>query len=77
MVFVFNASSVWVHAAQGMAQGRAVVLDFVGLGKSSSYFLMKGADYIFVNSQCSVETATSHPRFLHHISTATACDHFI
>lgn len=39
---LFNVPSLWFHATQGAAEGRAIVLDFVGLG------MLKPLSYIYL-----------------------------
>lgn len=33
MVLFFNVPIFWTHATQGAAEGRALVLDFIGMGE--------------------------------------------
>ena len=36
LIIVFNWSALWNHAQEGAAQGRSVVLDFIGMGEWAS-----------------------------------------
>jgi hypothetical protein len=37
MLVFFNFGCVWTHAIDGVAEGRAIVLDFVGQGVFKQY----------------------------------------
>jgi len=50
MLVFFNLGSVWTHTTQGAAEGRAVILDFVGQGHvpSKMHLLLLDAFIIFL-----------------------------
>jgi len=56
MVFLFNASSVWAHVAQGATEGRAVVLDFVGLANVPSKMRLLFLDFLIIFLQLLLTT---------------------
>ncbi|KAG6845923.1 hypothetical protein H0H87_000729 [Tephrocybe sp. NHM501043] len=47
-ILLLNSSSIWSHAIQGAAEGRAIVLDFVGMGYAPSKTQLLALDVLIV-----------------------------
>ena len=67
-----NGLSLWYHATQGAADGRAVVLDFVGLGMNNFILALSLTNHPV--SLCAVQTTAPGSRFFHHFSPVGAHD---
>jgi len=82
LVLLFNLGAVWGHAQDGAAQGRSIILDFVGMGMSTSIisrscqFACAHASYHY-NSIHPVEATTVVPRLLYHIPRDATHDNCI
>ncbi|GJE95454.1 hypothetical protein PsYK624_116380 [Phanerochaete sordida] len=48
LILLFNVSSIWAHATEGPAQGRSVVLDFVGPGSPPTKLHLLCIDFAII-----------------------------
>ncbi|OCH88871.1 hypothetical protein OBBRIDRAFT_794821 [Obba rivulosa] len=48
LIFLFNFGIVWTHAVQGAAQGRSIILDFVGIGHDPSKAHLLFLDFLII-----------------------------
>ncbi|KAI0058069.1 hypothetical protein BV25DRAFT_1891800 [Artomyces pyxidatus] len=48
LILIFNFGSLWTHAAQGVSEGRSVVLDFVGMAFTPSRLQLFSLDCTIV-----------------------------
>ncbi|RDB24993.1 hypothetical protein Hypma_007858 [Hypsizygus marmoreus] len=65
-IIFFNASSLWFHATQGAAEGRAIVLDFVGLAYVPSKLQLLGLDILIIFLQMVLTTIAYETSLLEH-----------
>ncbi|KAF8070509.1 hypothetical protein FPV67DRAFT_1487666 [Lyophyllum atratum] len=65
-ILLLNLSSVWYHATQGAAEGRAIVLDFVGLGYVPSRLQLLGLDVLIILLQLVLTTIAYETSLLEH-----------
>ncbi|KAG6849566.1 hypothetical protein H0H93_007347 [Arthromyces matolae] len=47
-ILLLNSSSLWSHATKGAADGRAIVLDFIGMGYAPSKLQLLGLDLLII-----------------------------
>ncbi|KAF5380444.1 hypothetical protein D9615_004472 [Tricholomella constricta] len=65
-ILLLNLSSVWHHATQGAAEGRAIVLDFVGLGYVPSRLQLLGLDFLIIILQLVLSIIAYETSLLQH-----------
>jgi hypothetical protein len=56
LVLLFNASSVWSHATKGAGEGKALVLDFIGLAQAPSRLQLLFLDAVIIFLQILLTT---------------------
>ncbi|EPQ57392.1 hypothetical protein GLOTRDRAFT_110552 [Gloeophyllum trabeum ATCC 11539] len=56
LILLFNAGSIWSHAAEGAAVGRAAVLDFVGMAHVPNKLQLLSLDFLIVLLQMALTT---------------------
>ncbi|KZT28943.1 hypothetical protein NEOLEDRAFT_1128424 [Neolentinus lepideus HHB14362 ss-1] len=56
LILLFNASSIWSHAAEGAVVGRTVVLDFVGMAHVPTKLHLLLLDFLIVLLQMALTT---------------------
>ncbi|KAF9465081.1 hypothetical protein BDZ94DRAFT_1255257 [Collybia nuda] len=55
-IVLFNMPSLWFHATQGAMEGRAIILDFVGLAYVPSKVQLLGLDFLIIFLQMVLTT---------------------
>ncbi|KAG6891469.1 hypothetical protein C0992_006200 [Termitomyces sp. T32_za158] len=55
-ILLLNSSSIWSHATRGAAEGRAIVLDFVGMGYVPSKIQLLSLDFLIIFLQFTLTT---------------------
>ncbi|THH20419.1 hypothetical protein EW146_g952 [Bondarzewia mesenterica] len=48
LIVLFNFGSIWTHALQGAAEGRAIILDFIGMAYKPSKFHLLYLDFLIL-----------------------------
>ncbi|GLB37485.1 putative fungal domain of unknown function (DUF1746) [Lyophyllum shimeji] len=65
-ILLLNLSSLWTHATHASAEGRAIVLDFVGLGYVPSRLQLLGLDFLIIFLQLVLTTIAYETSLLEH-----------
>ncbi|ESK97104.1 hypothetical protein Moror_6325 [Moniliophthora roreri MCA 2997] len=58
MVLLFNAPCIWAHALYGASEGRAIILDFIGLGYVPTKLQLLSLDFFILFLQMLLATAS-------------------
>ncbi|KAI0267156.1 hypothetical protein BC834DRAFT_822737 [Gloeopeniophorella convolvens] len=72
LIALFNASSLWTHAFDGAPDGRAVVLDFVGMAYTPSRAQLVLLDLTIIALSACAATIAYEVVYAHAVANATA-----
>ncbi|KAG6911116.1 hypothetical protein DXG01_003856 [Tephrocybe rancida] len=73
-ILLLNCTSLWSHATQGAAEGRAIILDFVGMGYVPSKTQLLGLDFLIIFLQFTLTTIAYETSLYEHSSETDTHD---
>ncbi|KAG6841878.1 hypothetical protein C0991_005608 [Blastosporella zonata] len=73
-ILFLNSTSIWSHAVQGAAEGRAIILDFVGMGYVPSKLQLLGLDFLIIFLQITLTTIAYETSLYEHSSESDTHD---
>ncbi|EMD37358.1 hypothetical protein CERSUDRAFT_114032 [Gelatoporia subvermispora B] len=64
LIVLFNFGIVWTHAVRGAAQGRSIILDFVGIGHAPSKAHLLFLDFLIIGLEMLLTTVSYETSYL-------------